>query len=173
LPQSPSLTATSSEAASNPAKVVCSRNVSLGPLLRRTVITEISDPTRVRRGDPPFVTKLRPVRNVVPAVEGTGVVDATLVYTTFAQKTGPGVAQIGEESPHEGVSGEVSFSGTGAIVVYTSVQLVEASFTERCGGIATSGVVRSWTRARTGIMQCDLKPQSTEDVLKEAVPLTC
>jgi hypothetical protein len=174
VPQAPSLTATSSGAASNPTEASCrSRTVSLGPLLRRTVITEISDVTHVRRGDPPFDTKLRPVRSVVPAVEGAGVVDATFVYATFAQKAGPGAAEIGEESPREGTSGEVSVSGGGAIVVYTSVQLVEASFTERCGGIATSGVVRSWTRSRTGLMQCDLKPQRTDDVVKEAVSLTC
>lgn len=172
--QPPSLTAASSAAASSPTKASCdSGTVSLGPLLRRTVITEISDPTHVRRGDPPFSTTLRPVRSVVPAVEGAGVVDATLIYDTFAQKVGPGVAQIGEESPREGVSGEVSGSAVGALVVFTSVQLVEASFTERCGGVATSGVVRSWTRSRTGIMKCDLKPQLTDDVVKEAVALTC
>ena len=172
--QSPSVTAASSWAMSMPPKASCSsRIVSLGPLLRRTVITEISDVTRVRRGDKPFVTKLRPVRSVVPAVDGAGVVDATFVYATFAQKVGPGVAEVGEESPREVESGEVSVSGGGAIVVYTSVQLVEASFTERCTGIATSGVVRSWTRSRTGLMQCDLKPQRTDDVVNEAVALAC
>jgi hypothetical protein len=166
--------ATSSGAVSNPAEASCTDGtVSLGPLLRRTVITEISDVTRVRRGDKPFVTTLRPVRSVMPAVEGEGVVDAALVYETFAQKVGPGLADVGEESPREKVSGEVSVSGGGAIVVYTSVQLVEASFTQRCAGVATSGVVRSWTRSRTGIMQCDLKPQRTDDVVTEAVALTC
>lgn len=174
VPQSHSLTAVSSGPASNPAKTTCSsRTVSLGPLFRRTVITEISDVTHFRRGDKPFVTKLRPVRSVVPSVEGAGIVDPSFVYAVFTQKVGPGAAQIGEESPREEVSGKVSVSTGGEMVVYTSVQLVEASFTERCGGAATSGVVRSWTRTRIGIMQCDLKPQRTDDVVREAVALTC
>jgi len=110
---------------------------------------------------------------VVPAVEGAGVVDPTSVYAEFAQKAGAGIAQIGEEPPHDDVSGQVSVSAAGAMVVYTSVQTMETSYTERCGGAATSGVVSSWARPRTGIMQCDLKPQRTDDVVTEAVALSC
>jgi hypothetical protein len=145
--------------------------VSFGPLLRRTAITEISDATRVR-GNTPFVAKLRPVRTVVPAVEGEGV-DATYVFDAFVRKVGPDVARMGEQSPHDATSDQWSLSAAGVAVVYTSVQIVEASFTERCGGVAASGVVRSWQRSRSGIMRCDLKPQATGDVVAEAVALAC
>ena len=107
-PQSPSSTAAGSETASSPSNAACSgRTVSLGPLLRRTVITEISDITHVGSGGGSFIAKLRPVRTVVPAVEGAGVVDPTSVYAEFAQKAGAGIAQIGEEPPHDDVSGQV------------------------------------------------------------------
>ncbi|MEU4218698.1 hypothetical protein [Actinoplanes sp. NPDC026623] len=136
------------------------------------MITEISDVTRVRR-DTPFVTRLRPVRSVVPAVEGAGVVDATSVFAAFARKVGPDAGRLGEESPREEAPGQWTLAASGAAVTYTSVQIVEASFTERCGDVAASGVVTSWDRSRSGIMQCDLKPQGTEDVVKEAVALAC
>jgi hypothetical protein len=137
------------------------------------VITDVSDVTHVGRGGTSFIPKLRPVRSVMPAVEGAGIVDTTTVYAKFAQKVGPDVAQIGEQSPREGLPGKVSVSGAGAMVVYSSVQIVEASFTERCGGITTSGVVRSWAKSRIGIMQCDLKPQVNDNVVREAAALAC
>jgi hypothetical protein len=135
------------------------------------VITEISDATRVR-GNTPFVAKLRPVRTVTPAVEGTGV-DAAYVFDSFVQKAGPDAARIGEQSPHGETSDEWSLSTAGVAVAYTSVQIVEASFTERCGANAASGVARTWQRSRSGIMRCDLKPQATGDVVAEAVALAC
>jgi hypothetical protein len=148
------------------------RSLSFGPLFRRAVITEISEVTHAHSGKP-FVVPLRPVRNVIPAVQTPGVVDTAFVYATFAQKAGPTIAPYGEASPQEKVSGTVTVSGDGEMVVYSSVRTVEASFTLRCGGIATSGVVSSWEVPRIGIMQCDLKPQRKVDIVQQAVGLAC
>jgi hypothetical protein len=154
-------------------QTACSdRSLSVGPIFRREVITEISEVTNARSGKP-FVAPLRPVRRVIPAVQALGVVDTAFVYATFAQKAGSAIAPYGEASPQNKVSGAVTVSKDGEIVVYSSVRTVEASFTLRCRGIATSGVVSSWEVPRIGIMQCDLKPQREIDIVQQAVGLAC
>ncbi|MCU7722345.1 hypothetical protein ODJ79_01320 [Actinoplanes sp. KI2] len=105
-------------------------------------------------------------------MEGEGI-DARYVFDAFVQKVGPDVARMGENSPHEETADQWSLSAAGVAVAYTSVQIVEASFTERCGGNVVSGVVRSWQRSRSGILRCDLKPQATGEVVAEAVALAC
>ncbi|MET8152044.1 hypothetical protein ACIBSW_40395 [Actinoplanes sp. NPDC049668] len=106
-------------------------------------------------------------------MEATTAVDATFVFAEFAKQAGPDVAQIGETSPRADPSGQFNVEGPGAMVVYESVRRVEASFTYRCGGVATSGVVSSWGQSRTGIMQCDSKKPQTADVVKEVTALAC
>jgi hypothetical protein len=148
--------------------------VSLGPLYRRVVVTDVSGTTRVdRAGKTSFTAVLRPVRSVTPAVEAPGAVDATLVFAEFAKQAGPGLAPIGEPSPHEKTSGQWTVDGTGTMVVYESVRLTEASFTYRCRGIAVSGVVRSWGRSGAGIMQCDSKNPPSAEVVREVTALSC
>lgn len=155
------------------AQAACSnRRLSVGPLFRRAVITEISEVTHADSGKP-FVAQLRPVRSIVPAVQTSGVVDTAFVYAAFARKAGSAIAPYGEASPQGEVTGTVTSSDGGDIVVYSSVRTVEASFTLRCGGIATSGVVSSWEVPRIGMMQCDLKPQRKVDIVQQAVGLAC
>jgi hypothetical protein len=137
----------------NPHKPQCrDKTVSLGPLTRHVVVTEVSNTTRISDpGGGPVAAELRPVRSVVPAVEATSAVDTTFVFAEFAKQAGPDVAQIGETSPRADTSGQFTVNGPGEMMVYESVRRVEASFTYRCGGVATSGVVSSWGQSRTGI----------------------
>jgi hypothetical protein len=148
--------------------------VSLGPLIRHVVVTEVSDVTHVTSpGGGPVDSEMRPVRSVVPVVETKGAVDAKFVFAEFAKQAGPDVAQIGETSPRADTSGSIIVEGPGAMVIYEAVRRVEASFTYRCRGVAASGVVSSWGQSRSGIMQCDGKTTQTADVVKEVAALAC
>jgi len=159
--------------ASTPSQAPCKgRTVSLGPLHRRVVVTEISDVIRSSRGKS-FTAGLRPVHTVTPSVDASGAVDTTAVFAEFAEKAGPDIAPLGEASPREGTSGRFTVEAAGAMVTYESVQRVEASFTYRCGNATVSGVVTSWGRPRTGIMQCDDPKQPTAEIVTEVAALAC
>ena len=147
--------------------------VAVGPISRRFVVTEISDIKLVRgKKDPSFVLKLRPVRRITPAVDAIGAVDKTAVYSAFLKKA-PIAMPLGEVSPLEGTSGSITAGGPGALVTFESVERVEASFTQRCGGVAASGVVTSWQKPGSTLIQCDSKQKPNKDVWKEAVALAC
>lgn len=148
--------------------------VSLGPLYRRVVVTDVSGTTQIdRAGKTSFTAELRPVRSVIPAVEAPDTVDATSVFAEFAKRAGPDVAPIGEVSPREKTNGQWTVEATGAMVVFESVRLTEASFTYRCRDVAVSGVVRSWGQSRTGIMKCDSKTSQLAEVVREVSALAC
>ena len=146
--------------------------VALAPLTRKVVVTEVSDVIRSTRGKP-FTADLRLVRTVVPSVEASEPVDSAAVFAQFAKQAGPAIAPLNEASPREGTSGEFTVDKAGAMVTYESVQEVKASFTYRCGDVAVSGVVRSWGRPRTGIMQCDDSKPPTAEVVREVAALAC
>lgn len=173
VPRSASPVADNGSSVSTTVAPCDGRTVSLGPLHRRVVVTGISGMTRVDRVGTSFTAELRPVRSVMPAVEAPDTVDAAFVFAEFAKRAGPDVAPVGEVSPQETTSGRWTVEGTGAMVVYESVRLVEASFTYRCRGVAVSGVVRSWGQSRNGIMQCDSKKPPPADVVREASALAC
>ncbi|UQU64654.1 hypothetical protein COUCH_37940 [Couchioplanes caeruleus] len=134
--------------------------------------TDVSGVVKSSRGKP-FTAELRPVRTVVPSVQASDGVDATAIFAKFAQQAGPAIAPLNEPSPHEDASGQFTVDGDGEMVTYESVQLVEASFTYRCGDTVVSGVVSSYARPRTGIMQCDSAKRPTADIVKEVAALAC
>jgi hypothetical protein len=150
------------------------RTVSLGPLHRSVVVTGVSGVTRVdRAGKTSLSAELRPVRSVMPAVDAPDSVDAAFVFAAFAKKAGPDIAAIGEVSPHGDAGGRWTVEGAGAMVVYESVRLTEASFTYRCRGVAVNGMVRSWGQARNGIMQCDSTTWRAVEVVRKVSALAC
>jgi len=137
-------------------------------------VTGVSGITRIDSGGKSsFTAELRPIRSVMPAVEGPKNVDAAFVFAEFAKQAGPDIAPIGEVSPHEEPGGKWTVEGAGAMVVYESVRLTEASFTYRCRGVAIDGVVRSWGQARTGIMQCDSTKSQSVEVVRKVSALAC
>ncbi|WP_067494262.1 hypothetical protein [Actinoplanes sp. TFC3] len=139
-----------------------------------TVVTEVSDVIRVPdSGSKSFTADLRPVRTVESFVDGPGPVDASAVFAVFAKQAGEGIAQVGVASPRSLRSGLITVERAAAVVTYESVQQVETGFTYRCGGVAVSGVVRSWRRPRSGIMQCDAKKPPAVDVVREVAALAC
>ncbi|MEV4703605.1 hypothetical protein [Actinoplanes sp. NPDC049316] len=134
--------------------------------------TDVSGIIKSSRGKP-FTAQLRPVRTVVPSVSASDAVDDAAVFAKFAQQAGPAVAPLNETSPHEKSSGQFTVDSDGSMVTYESVQLVEASFTYRCGDVVISGVVNSWGRPRTGIMRCNEAKPPTADITKEVAALAC
>ena len=147
--------------------------VAIGPVDRRFVITEISETKRVRgKNDKPFVLALRPVRQITPAVSAGGAVDQAAVYSAFLKKA-PIAVPLGQVSPLEGASGAITAGGPGLLVTFESVERVEASFTQRCGSVLTSGVVTAWQKPRSALIQCDSQRKPYTDTWKEAVALAC
>jgi len=170
----PSRAGSATPTGSTPSAECAVGSVSLSPLRVTTVVTQVSDVTTI--DDPhggSFTAKMRPVRTVTPSVVVEGTVDPATVFAAFVEKAGEDVAPLGHVPERDGMSGLVTIAGPGAIVVYESVRVIEASFTYRCGKQATSGVVNSWRREATGLVQCDLKKQKTVDVVVETVALAC
>lgn len=170
----PLSSASADAARSAPSSMSCKGGtIVIGPVSRRFVITEISETKTVRgKNDNSFALKLRPIRQITSDVNSWELVDKSAVYSAFLKKV-PVAVPLGQASPLAGMSGTITAGGPGVLATFESVERVEAAFTHRCGGSSVSGVVTSWQKPGSALIQCDSKQKPNTDTWKEAVALTC
>ena len=168
----PNATPASSAAASPaatpvPATACSDERITFGRLTSHDVLTHVTRP-----GEPTMIE----VRSYAPGVVPDRDLPADRIYQAFDAVVDDAdlvrLRPLGTVFVPRGVS--VRATGPGRVVRYDGVQAVEAMFTYACGGSTHQGVVSSWTRPMTGVLDCALPDRFRGDrPAEDAAALAC
>ncbi len=163
-----------SSSATAAAPTCAEEQITIGRARRHDVVTHVSPVQVVTASAGGLLdAPLRLARPYTAQVTADGPVPRDRVYERFAAVVDVdllpplGEAFTPDEAP-------LTTQGSGRLVRYEGVDAVDAAFTYRCGAAVIRGVVMSWRIPISGLLDCDLRQQSSgPPAAKQAASLAC